>query len=233
MEKILHQEKILEIKNFLDSDYCKDLIAYLDNDQGDAWAPICFPGVLGANVGSPTPTETISTEDMGKIREKMHKEVEDFMQKKVKNVTMSGHKFPVGSFAEPHSDSNDEEGEAGAWQMNKYASILYLNKDYSGGEVYFPQHDVEISPEAGSLLVFQGSPSYLHGVKEITSGDRFTILAFWDNEDSKYSKEFLDEKANMQKEALDYVESNHDYGDYNGKSFGKQNPEDLYTILGE
>jgi hypothetical protein len=233
MEKVLHQENILEIKNFLEPEYCKSLIEYLDGNDGEAWAPICFPGVLGANVGMPSATEKISIEDMSKIRESMHSKVEEFLGRKVKNVTMSGHKYPTGSFAAPHSDSADVDGELSAWQMNKYASILYLNEEYSGGQVYFPQHDVEIAPSAGSLLVFEGSPAYLHGVKEITSGDRFTILAFWDNEEAVYSKEFLDEKTELQKKALEYVESNHDYGDHNGKSFGKQNPEDLYSILGD
>jgi hypothetical protein len=235
MKKIYHHPEIVEITEFFDKTYCGHVIEYL-NGNGDGeerWNPICFPSVLGVNVGEPVPTEHISVEDMGKIRDKMHGALEDFLQKPIKNVTLSGHKFPKGSFAAPHSDSSELDGTPNAWQMNKYASILYLNDDYEGGEIYFPQHDVSIFPGAGSLLVFKGSHEFLHGVKEITRGDRYTLLGFWDDRDTKYSKEFLDQKVELQKKALDYVESNYDYGKYAGNTFGKQNPDDLYSVLGE
>lgn len=233
MQKVFHHPRVIEIKGFLDKQYCLDVIEFLDgnDDAGDNWNPICFPSVLGVNVGEPIATDKISVEDMGKIRDKMSFAVEDALGILVKNVTMSGHKYPVGSYADPHSDSSELDGTPNAWQMNKYACILYLNDSYSGGAIYFPQHNLDIHPEAGSLLVFEGSHEYLHGVREITAGDRFTILAFWDDKDSVYDKEFLEQKTEEQRAALDYVESSHDYGKYNGRTFGKQKPEDLYSIL--
>jgi predicted 2-oxoglutarate/Fe(II)-dependent dioxygenase YbiX len=233
LQKIYHKKNILEIAQFFEKEYCLDVIEFLDgnDDDGDRWNPICFPSVLGVNVGEPKATKNISVEDMGKIRDRMHAAVEEFLGKRVKNVTMSGHKYPTGSYADPHSDSSELDGTPNAWQMNKYACILYLNDNYSGGELYFPQHELDIAPGAGRLLIFEGSHEYLHGVREITSGDRFTILAFWDNESSVYDKKFLDEKVKLQRDALDYVESSHDYGEYNGRTFGKQKPEDLYGIL--
>lgn len=235
MEKVYHHPAIVEIKGFFDETYCRHVIEFL-NGNGDGeerWNPICFPSVLGVNVGDPISTEYVSADDMEKIRQKMHGAVEEVIGKPLKNVTMSGHKFPTGSYANPHSDSSELDGTPNAWQMNKYACILYLNADYTGGQIYFPQHDVSISPEAGSLLVFEGSHEFLHGVKEITSGDRYTILAFWDDKDAVYSKEFLNDKVEQQRKALDYVESNYDYGKYAGNTFGKQNPEDLYSILSD
>jgi predicted 2-oxoglutarate/Fe(II)-dependent dioxygenase YbiX len=235
VETVSHHPKIVEIKNFFDEQYCLDVIDFLDgnDDDGDNWNPICFPSVLGVNVGEPKSTDKISVADMGKIRDKMHQAVQDVIGRPVKNVTMSGHKYPTGSYADPHSDSSELDGTPNAWQMNKYACILYLNKSYTGGEIYFPQHNLDISPGAGSLVVFEGSHEYLHGVREITSGDRFTILAFWDNAEAVYDKDFLVQKTEDQRVALDYVESSHDYGQYNGRTFGKQKPEDLYGILGE
>lgn len=231
MEKVVHQENIIELKGFYSKEYCGDLIDYLDsrNEDEDKWNPICFPSVLGVNVADPAETEKVSVADMGKIRDEMRVAVEEFIGRDLKNVTLSGHKYPTGSYAEPHSDSSELDGTPNAWQMNKYACILYLNDDYEGGEIYFPQHDVEIAPTAGSLLIFEGSHEYLHGVKKITSGDRFTILAFWDHAENTYDKEFLDEKVKAQRVALDYVESSHDYGKYNGRTFGVQDPNDLYT----
>ena len=235
METVYHHPQIAEIKGFFDEQYCLDVIQFMDgnDDDGDNWNPICFPSVLGVNVGEPKATDKISVEDMGKIRDKMHLSVQEVMDRAVKNVTMSGHKYPKGSYAAPHSDSSELDGTPNAWQMNKYACILYLNANYEGGAIYFPQHDLDVHPEAGSLLVFEGSHEFLHGVREITDGDRFTILAFWDDADAVYDKEFLDNKVEEQRTALDYVESSHDYGQYNGRTFGKQKPEALYSILAE
>lgn len=234
IEKVIHQDRVLEIKNFYSKEYCQDVIEYLDGTTTDSdnWNPICFPSVLGVNVGDQKPTGKISVDDMAKIRSEMHMAVEEFFSRPVKNVTMSGHKYPTGSFAGPHSDSSELDGTPNAWQMNKYATILYLNDNYTGGQIYFPQHDVDITPGAGSLLVFEGSHEYIHGVREITSGDRFTILAFWDNAEAVYEKEFLTQKVEEQREALDYVENAFDYGQYSGRSFGKQDPNNLYGILG-
>lgn len=233
MERVNHHPQIAEFKNFFDEEYCSQIIEFLDgnDDDGDKWNPICFPSVLGVNVGEPNATEYVSVEDMGKIRDKMLVAMEEVIGRKLKNVTMSGHKYPTGSWAAPHSDSSELDGTPNAWQMNKYACILYLNANYEGGAIYFPQHNLDIHPEAGSLLAFQGSHEFLHGVREITSGDRFTILAFWDDAEAVYDKEFLDQKVEEQRTALDYVESSHDYGQYNGRSFGKQNAEDLYSVL--
>ena len=235
MEKVYHHPKIVEVKDFLDQQYCLDVIEFFEGngEDEDNWNPICFPSVLGVNVGEPKSTGKISVEDMGKIRDKMHTVVEEVLGIEVKNVTMSGHKYPTGSWAEPHSDSSELDGTPNAWQMNKYACILYLNDAYTGGEIYFPQHDIDIAPGAASLVVFEGSHEFLHGVRKINSGDRFTILAFWDDKDAVYDKDFLDSKVEEQRTALDYVESSHDYGQYNGRTFGKQKPEDLYSILAD
>ena len=56
----------------------------------------------------------------------------------------------------------------------EYACIFFLNDDYEGGEIYFPDYEISIKPEPGDLLCFPDQPRYVHGVKEIISGTRFT-----------------------------------------------------------
>ena len=58
-----------------------------------------------------------------------------------------------------------------------FSSIVYWSKDFDGGEIYFPEDGVEIKPKAGSLI-FWSNP-VLHGVKEITRGDRYATSFFW------------------------------------------------------
>jgi len=61
-----------------------------------------------------------------------------------------------------------------------YASVLYLNDDYNGGELFFPELDFEIAkPEVGSLIIFPGSEKYTHGVRHVKEGPvRYVIPAF-------------------------------------------------------
>lgn len=61
----------------------------------------------------------------------------------------------------------------------EYAALTYLNDDYEGGEIYFPEYDMEIKPKAGTLVFFPGSDLYMHGVRPITSGTRYAIMTFF------------------------------------------------------
>jgi len=61
-----------------------------------------------------------------------------------------------------------------------YTSMLYLNDDYKGGELYFPSHnDFTIKPKTGMLVIFSGDLKHPHGVKQIKQGIRYVNTAFW------------------------------------------------------
>lgn len=50
------------------------------------------------------------------------------------------------------------------------ASMLYLNDDYEGGEIYFVNFDFEIKAPAGSVLVFPSTEHWTHGVRTVRPG---------------------------------------------------------------
>lgn len=56
-----------------------------------------------------------------------------------------------------------------------YVMGIFLNDDYEGGEITFPNSNKALKPPTGSLLLFPGFRSE-HGVNEITSGVRINIL---------------------------------------------------------
>jgi len=58
---------------------------------------------------------------------------------------------------------------------NDIATLVYLNNDYDGGDIYFPKYEMSFKPEPGDLLCFPDNPSFVHGVKPITKGTRFTL----------------------------------------------------------
>ena len=57
---------------------------------------------------------------------------------------------------------------------NDIATLIYLNDDYAGGEIYFPDYGISIKPTAGDLVCFPDTPEYIHGVTAILSGTRYT-----------------------------------------------------------
>jgi hypothetical protein len=90
--------------------------------------------------------------------------------------------WPSGSFAGEHVDNHS------GYEFLTNSSVIYLNDDYEGGEIYFPELGLEYSPRAGDGIFFPcDSPRFVHGVKRITSGDRYTI-AMWHTDDKSRSQ---------------------------------------------
>jgi len=59
------------------------------------------------------------------------------------------------------------------------AIIVYLNDDYKGGELFFPDYDFEIKPKAGTLISFPGDSTHEHGVKPVEDGPtRYVLSSF-------------------------------------------------------
>lgn len=61
---------------------------------------------------------------------------------------------------------------------NHLSAVLYINEDYSGGNIVFPTHNLHIKPKRFELIIFPGNLNYAHEVTEVISGTRFTV-PFW------------------------------------------------------
>lgn len=94
---------------------------------------------------------------------------------------------PSGTYLDPHTDvigwepKHDEKNEYST--QEKYfpyfwsghlSNIIYLNDDFDGGELFFPDFDIEIKPKPGMLAVFPGNTHYLHGVRKTSGNTRYT-----------------------------------------------------------
>lgn len=61
----------------------------------------------------------------------------------------------------------------------QYAAILYLNDDYSDGELVFKNNDLRLKPKPGSLLIFPGNEEFEHGVRHVGEGPiRYVLVGF-------------------------------------------------------
>ena len=80
-------------------------------------------------------------------------------------------KYFVGKQMGPHADAHDDD------PAKTISCVLYLNDNYEGGELNFPNHKIMIKPEAGSLVIFPSK--YLHESKVIKSGVKYMAPGFW------------------------------------------------------
>lgn len=82
-------------------------------------------------------------------------------------------RYDTGQSMGPHYDGQDGD------EFLKYTMVIYLNDDYEGGEVNFPNHDLTIKPKAGSLVLFPSQKPYIHESKPIISGNKYMYTAHW------------------------------------------------------
>ena len=189
------QNRIVEIKNFVTPEAAKSMIDYFEYKE-EMWGPIAFYGSSGMGlhqVSDELEDFGLPKEFFGLIAKKFENAIEAVFDMEVKPNTSHAQKWDVGGFASPHSDNSDFDGKPNSFQINKYVGILYLNGDYEGGELYFTEHDIRIKPSSYSFISFPGGVENIHGVSEITSGTRYTMVSFWDFKDAEYSDELKKE----------------------------------------
>jgi len=100
-------------------------------------------------------------------------------------------KYPPGSYLKMHADAegyygttpeplrNYDPSNPMSEVLNECSSILYLNDDYEGGELYFEEFDMLIKPTANQLIFFPSGAEFRHEVKPVINGDRYTLASFY------------------------------------------------------
>jgi hypothetical protein len=85
--------------------------------------------------------------------------------------------FPGDSHT-PHADN--ERREEGRWVPNHtpqrdYTGLVYLNDDFTGGELVFPSLGIVIAPRPGLLVGFPSNHEFVHAVPKVLSGKRYSL----------------------------------------------------------
>lgn len=69
-----------------------------------------------------------------------------------------------------------------------YASVAYINDDYTGGEVFFSQFGIKLKPKPGELLIFPTSDQWSHGVDEVGPGPVRYVLPIFIGQNNFYKE---------------------------------------------
>ena len=83
-------------------------------------------------------------------------------------------KYLPDKYMGPHTDQGPK---------SHISAVMYLNDNFSGGELEFPNQNVSIKPSSGSIIVFPSVEPYVHDPKPAT-GTKYIVPAFWYLENS-------------------------------------------------
>jgi hypothetical protein len=101
----------------------------------------------------------------------------DQINNRINSIFMSGHidyfemisRYLTGDRLSSH---RDEEG----YHKINWGCVIYLNSDYVGGEIYYPDLDIVHKPDPGSMVVHAGNIE--HGVYKVEEGIKYMMSTF-------------------------------------------------------
>jgi len=77
------------------------------------------------------------------------------------------------------SPAHVDNGPIDVWKQWKMTGILVCTDDYTGGELFFSKMNIIMKPPKNTLILFPAGPGteiYEHGVSEVISGNRVTMI---------------------------------------------------------
>jgi Rps23 Pro-64 3,4-dihydroxylase Tpa1-like proline 4-hydroxylase len=80
-------------------------------------------------------------------------------------------RYTTGQHYKQHYDGNIESGRV-------ISVLIYLNDDYDGGEIEFPNFNLKIKPKSGTLILFPSNYAYSHIAHDVISGTKYVIVTW-------------------------------------------------------
>jgi len=68
--------------------------------------------------------------------------------------------------------------DGGTGSKRSISVLIYLNDNYEGGEIEFPNFKLKIKPKAGTLILFPSNYAYGHIAHPVTSGTKYVIVTW-------------------------------------------------------
>jgi len=79
------------------------------------------------------------------------------------------------------------------------SSVMYLNDDYEGGELWFPYLDIKFKPEYGDIVLFPSTYIFAHASLKVTSGVKYAAVTMFDYNDVNHKNTSYGSNAPEQK----------------------------------
>lgn len=136
--------------------------------RGDHVSPTCYHGKAA-------PSNFFDSEELPNI-------VESINERAIELVgDMIDHELDFTRFG--IITRNFKDGYFLHWDQENDPSIelgivYYVNDNYDGGELFYPKFNIEYKPQAGDLIIHPGTVRYMHGVRDVKNGVRYSMNMF-------------------------------------------------------
>jgi hypothetical protein len=183
LENFMTEEELSKLNDFIRSNTNWDVTETHHNENGT----VTYDADYWANRVATYPTIQKSSLEVPVIIEKMVRrlkiEVDKFFSVDADPTSPAMVRWLPGQLQMPHADkelhTGPDAGKPNDFPYYDLAGLFYINDDYEGGELYFPNQGIQFKPKAGAAYFFPGDKNYIHGVTEIKSGIRYTVPFFW------------------------------------------------------
>lgn len=165
-------------ENFISELNLAKIIDYVKNAQEwESQSPMGTDSIHNSNEIEKNSPNIFSI--MQQYVDDVQEEVQYKFGRKLEKARPGFRRWYPGEYQDLHADGETAGGWPGYNYIVDYGSILYLNDDYEGGELFFPVYGMCVKPKPGTLIFFPSSDMYAHGVTEVVSGVRYTSAHFW------------------------------------------------------
>jgi predicted 2-oxoglutarate/Fe(II)-dependent dioxygenase YbiX len=183
LENFMTEEELLRLNSFIRNNENWDFTETHHNENGT----VIYDADYWADRVATYPTIEKSDPEIPKLIEEMvarlKVEVDKFFGVDANPTSPAMVRWLPGQLQMPHADkelhTGPDAGKPNDFPYYDLAGLFYINDDYEGGELYFPNQGIQFKPKAGAAYFFPGDKNYIHGVTEIKSGIRYTVPFFW------------------------------------------------------
>lgn len=174
----------LVVENLVDQDLCRELLHSFATQIPE---PRSYQGAVDRNVRN---CDYVKVPDAlaNTVSSRIAEQIDQYYNTAIRPMLdqpMLIYRYGKGVGFDVHHDQVTEIEATRAQENGQpviggdITAVLFLNDpdQYVGGELYF-QHPVELEvrPPAGTLVSFPATTDYLHGVRPIRAGERYTLL---------------------------------------------------------
>lgn len=163
-----YDKKVRPTKNFqhvrlfteiFTNDFCDMICEDYKDGQGDITNEIKDLFKYEDEVGLSTIFET--------LYEEYRKENDFLLRSPVEKQDMHVIRYKTGEGIPPHSS------RVGTISIS---FVAFMNDDFQGGELYFPDNDITIKPQKGAIVFFPSTYIMPHAVAPIKDNERYVII---------------------------------------------------------
>jgi hypothetical protein len=74
--------------------------------------------------------------------------------------------------------SSEAEFPKSKYTEDHLSVMYYLNDNYEGGSIEFPELGISYQPKANDALIFTSAPGFEYTVAKVTSGTKYSVLSY-------------------------------------------------------